>query len=38
VYNLGGERVNPNRRDEGVAPGAAYFRAFGGRGVRLGGM
>lgn len=43
VYNLGGDRVQMNRGANnaaaaGAAQGGAYFRAFAGQGVRLGGM
>ncbi len=36
---MGGDRVNPGAREQaGAANAGAYFRAFGGQGVRLGGM
>ena len=33
---MGGQRINPN--DRAAAGDAAAYRAFNGRGVRLGGM
>ena len=38
VRNLAGERVNPNENPMPGNFGGAAFRAFGGRGMRLGGQ